>query len=132
MDVQLDDPVRFPNRDKPIDKTPHAVKVGAWKGYKLDADKETWPLGNTVYILRDGLGYMHRQIAGLTVDGETVRPFCTHEDVDYLPQYQNLSQEDVDTAVLTLLEALEGPLGSGRSTARPSATGSAAASDTQR
>ena len=126
------EPWLFPDWDAPLDKRPDAVKVGVWKDSGEDAVEEAWPLGYTVYMLRDRLGYMHRQLAGVKIVGHLSRAFCAHEYVDYLPQYQDLSKEEVDAAVLTLLEEWEGPIGSKQSTARPAATGSTAAPDTQR
>lgn len=85
---------------------PRGLLLGTWKLSGLPADS-----ANAVYGSRDKKNRINRRISKQSPSGAVVsggnynnkKTACKHQDVDYLPQYQGMTDEQVKSHIMPLL-----------------------------
>lgn len=85
---------------------PRGVLLGTWKHSGLPAVQS-----NAVFGSRDALNRINRRISKETPSGAVVqggnmdarKTACSHDDVDYVPRYQGMSDQEVKSHIMPLL-----------------------------
>ena len=89
---------------------PRGILLGIWKYSGLHAD-----LANAVYASRDRRNRINRRITKVSTSMlpsnstfyDSKKTACSHKDIDYLPEYQGLSEAEVNSHIMPLLAAQE-------------------------
>ena len=87
---------------------PRGLLLGTWKGSGLHADR-----ANAVYGSRDVKNRINRRISKESPLGRVVvsgnynhkKTACKHKDIDYLPKYQGMTNDEVNLYIMPLLAA---------------------------
>ena len=87
---------------------PRGLLLGTWKASGLQADE-----ANAVYWSRDVKNRINRRISKESPLGRVVmggnfnnkKTACKHADIDYLPEYQGMTNEEVNSHIMPLLVA---------------------------
>ena len=103
-------PSRNPASGTPQRLKPRGILLGTWAKSGLHAGAS-----NAVYGSRDKHDRINRRIAKVDVAGRVVllgsfdvkRTACKHEDIDYIPKYQGLTKQEVDSLIMPLLRAAD-------------------------
>lgn len=100
---------------------PKGILLGTWSDSELQA-----AVSNAVYGSRDVMNRINRRVNKVSMDGLVVlggnfdvkKTACSHDKIDYLPEFAGMSKAEVDSHIMPLLVAQEEEESGGEETAR--------------